>query len=398
MKHTNTDPLNSPIDLSVVIVNYNVRAFLQLCLHAVQKASQHLHVEVFVVDNASSDDSIQMVHNHYPEVKLIANTHNVGFAKANNQALRIAKGRHVLLLNPDTIVPENAFNNMVAYMDANPGVGGLGTRMVDGAGKFLPESKRGIPTPWSSFYKLCGISHRFPQSHKLAGYYKEWIGETDVADIEVLAGAVMCMRASVLKQVGLLDEDFFMYGEDIDLSYRILKGGYRNVYLGNTTIIHFKGESTKGFSLRYYRNFFGAMDIFRHKHFSRKGLNLGKYIIRLGILFFAFFKMLKHLLQGPEQPLKNRPLNCVVFSATAGSQVDKLKKAMPHWNITNSVDQRAIEKADTIWLFPSELVYANRIDLIQNATNLQGIFHEVPGSSEIVSSHFSSGNGEVIPL
>lgn len=398
MKQKNINPPQNSVDLSVVIVNYNVRPFLQLCLHSVQKASQKLNIEVFVVDNASSDDSVAMVQNHFPEIKLIANSDNVGFAKANNQALRMANGRYVLLLNPDTIVAETTFDEMVHYMDNNLSVGGLGARMVDGAGKFLPESKRGIPTPWSSFYKLSGISKRFPHSPKLAGYYKEWIGQTDIANIEVLAGAVMCMRNSVLKEVGLLDEDFFMYGEDVDLSYRILKGGYRNVYLGTSTIIHFKGESTKGFSFRYYRNFFGAMDIFRHKHFSRKGLNPGKYIIRFGILFFAFFKMLKHLFQAEDRSLKKLPLNCIVFSATAGSQVDKLKKCIPNWNISTSVDQMAADQANAIWLFPSEFDYSKRIEMIQNATKLKGVFHQVPGSNEIVSSHFSTGNGEVIKL
>ena len=254
--------------LAVIIVNYNVRHFLEQALLSVRKASAGLAVETWVVDNNSVDDSVAMVQEKFPEIKLIVNRDNIGFSKANNQAIRASTAEYVLLLNPDTVVQQDTFHKTLSFMDLHSDSGGLGVRTIDGSGTFLPESKRGFPSPWVAFCKSFGLSHLFPKSPIFNGYYLGHLSETGTYPIDVLVGSFMLMRRSVLDKVGLLDEDFFMYGEDIDLSYRIVKGGFKNYYFGDTTIIHYKGESTKKGSLNYVRVFYGAMIIFAKKHFK----------------------------------------------------------------------------------------------------------------------------------
>lgn len=281
--------------LSVVIVNYNVAAFLEQALASAQKAMRNIDGEIFVVDNNSADNSVAMVRSKFPDVHLIENHDNVGFARANNQAIRISKGEYVLLLNPDTVVEEDTFEKCIAFMDAHPQGGGLGVKMVDGNGRFLPESKRGIPYPSSAFYKLFGLSKLFPKSTKFGAYHATYIGEDETAEVEVLSGAFMLLRKEALDKVGLLDEDYFMYGEDIDLSYRILKGGYKNYYFPETRIIHYKGESTKKGSLNYVYVFYKAMQIFAQKHFSSNNAKLFGVVINVAIWFRAALAALKRI-------------------------------------------------------------------------------------------------------
>ena len=195
--------------LSVIIVNYNVEYFLEQCLNSVRAASQNLRIETFVVDNNSIDDSVAMVQEKFPEIQLIANKENTGFSKANNQAMRIAKGEYVLLLNPDTVVEEDTFSKCIEFMDAHPDAGGLGVEMLDGKGKFLPESKRGLPTPSVAFYKVFGLSSLFPRSKKIGKYHLGYLPQNETNEIEILSGAYMLMRKTVLDKIGLLDEDFF---------------------------------------------------------------------------------------------------------------------------------------------------------------------------------------------
>lgn len=273
--------------LSIIIVNYNVKYFLEQCLHSVFKATQNISAEVFVVDNNSVDGSCVMVQEKFPDVILIENKDNVGFSKANNQAMRIAKGEYFLLLNPDTVVEEDTFTKVVQFMDETPDAGGLGVKMIDGKGSFLPESKRGLPTPMVAFYKIFGLSSLFPKSKIFSKYHLGYLSNNQIHEIEILAGAFMLMRKTALDKVGLLDEDYFMYGEDIDLSYRIIKGGYKNYYYPNTTIIHYKGESTKKGSINYVRVFYNAMIIFARKHFSKGNANLFSFFINLAIYFRA---------------------------------------------------------------------------------------------------------------
>lgn len=277
--------------LSVVIVNYNVKHFLEQALLSVRRASSRLPVEVFVVDNNSVDDSVAMVRNKFPEIRLIANRHNAGFSAANNQAIRLAQGEYVLLLNPDTVVEEDTFEKCLRFMDEHPEAGSLGVKMIDGAGVFLPESKRGFPSPLVAFFKAFGFSRLFPRSRVFNHYHLGFLDRDQTHEVEVLSGAFMWLRKSVLDQVGLLDETFFMYGEDIDLSYRIVQGGYKNYYFAETTIIHYKGESTKKGSLNYVRTFYQAMIIFAQKHFSGEKMRLFVTMIRMAIYFRALLAL-----------------------------------------------------------------------------------------------------------
>ena len=279
--------------LSIIIVNYNVKHFLEQCLQSVHKAIQNMDAEVFVVDNNSVDRSVEMVAEKFPWVKQIANKENTGFSVANNQAIRISKGEYILLLNPDTIVEEDTFEKCVTFMDATPKAGGLGVKMVDGKGKFLPESKRSLPTPAVAFYKIFGLSSLFPRSKRFGAYHLGHLSEDETNEVDILAGAYMLMRKEALDKVGLLDETFFMYGEDIDLSYRLVKGGYKNYYFPETRIIHYKGESTKKGSLNYVFLFYKAMIIFAKKHFSNKNARLFSMLINLAIYLRAFLSVIR---------------------------------------------------------------------------------------------------------
>lgn len=274
--------------LSIVIVNYNVRYFLEQCLRSVQKATGNRDdIEIFVVDNHSVDRSQQMVREKFPRVKLIESTENLGFSKGNNLAIRQATGEYILLLNPDTLVQEDTLEKCIRFMDAHPDAGALGVKMIDGKGKFLPESKRGLPTPEVALYKILGLNKLFPGSRKFGKYHLGYLSENETNEVEVLSGAFMFIRKSVLDETGLLDEDFFMYGEDIDLSYRITKAGYKNYYFPETSIIHYKGESTKRASVNYVLVFYRAMIIFSNKHYRGGYEKLLNLLISLAIYLRA---------------------------------------------------------------------------------------------------------------
>jgi GT2 family glycosyltransferase len=275
------------VELSVIIVNYNVAYFLEQCLNSCLKAAEHADIEILVIDNNSVDGSEDMMREKFPDIPYIMNKENLGFSKANNQGMKMAKGRYVVLLNPDTVVEELTFRKTIDFMDAQPEAGGLGVRMLDGRGKFLPESKRGLPTPSVAFYKIFGLSAIFPKSKTFGKYHLGYLDEFQTHEVEILSGAFMLMRKSVLDEIGLLDEAFFMYGEDIDLSYRIVLAGYKNYYFPETRIIHYKGESTKKSSVNYVFVFYRAMVIFANKHFSQKNAKLFSVLINLAIYFRA---------------------------------------------------------------------------------------------------------------
>jgi GT2 family glycosyltransferase len=241
-----------------------------------------------VVDNNSVDGSVELIREKFPQVHLIANKQNVGFSKANNQAIRESKGKYVLLLNPDTVVQEDTFTKVIGFMDAHADAGGLGVMMLDGKGVFLPESKRGLPTPSVAFYKIFGLSALFPKSRAFGKYHLGFLDKEKTHEVDVLSGAFMLMRKETLDKVGLLDEEFFMYGEDIDLSYRIVKGGYKNYYFPETRIIHYKGESTKKSSVNYVFVFYKAMVIFARKHFSQRNAKTFSLLINMAIYLRAF--------------------------------------------------------------------------------------------------------------
>ena len=289
--------------LSVVIVNYNVKFFLEQCLNSVFEAAKGMDAEVWVVDNNSVDGSVAMLKDKFPQVRLIANTENLGFAKANNQALRQVTGDYVLLLNPDTLVESDTFAKCLAFMDEHPDCGGLGVKMINGEGEYLRESKRGFPTPKVAFYKISGLIKLFPHSPRFAHYYLGHLSPDEIAEIEILSGAFLMTRKSVLDKIGLLDETFFMYGEDIDFSYRILQGGYKNYYLPATRIIHYKGESTKKGSLNYVYTFYNAMAIFTQKHLKESSARIFTLGIKMAIWARASLSFLKRLISSVLVPL-----------------------------------------------------------------------------------------------
>lgn len=276
---------------------------MEQCLQSVQVAVKRVEAEVFVVDNNSVDGSVAMVQAKFPEVKLIANKENVGFSRANNQAMEIAKGEYVLLLNPDTLVEEDTFDKVVQFMDDHPDAGGLGINMVDGKGNFLPESKRSLPTPEVAFYKIFGLSWLFPKSKRFGKYHLSYLDKDETHEIEVLSGAFMLMRNEALDKIGLLDEDYFMYGEDIDLSYRIILGGYKNYYYPEARIIHYKGESTKKGSLNYVFVFYNAMAIFARKHFSKERARTFSLLINFAILLRASVSLLNRFVKRISVPI-----------------------------------------------------------------------------------------------
>ncbi|MDG2454786.1 MAG: glycosyltransferase [Bacteroidia bacterium] len=269
--------------LAVIIVNYNVKHFLEQCLKSVYQSISSIEAEVWVVDNNSVDGSVEMVQSLFSEVHIIANKENVGFSVANNQAIKESRSEYVLLLNPDTIVPENCFTKLLTFADSKPDLGGCGVYMVDGQGTYLPESKRGLPTPEVALYKMIGLNKVFPKSKKFGKYHLGYLDKDQNHEIDILSGAFMLMRRRALDEVGLLDETFFMYGEDIDLSYRITQDGWKNYYFADTQIIHYKGESTKKLSTNYVRVFYKAMVIFAEKHYSGGNQKLFKFFINTAI-------------------------------------------------------------------------------------------------------------------
>jgi N-acetylglucosaminyl-diphospho-decaprenol L-rhamnosyltransferase len=253
--------------LSVIIVSYNVKDYLWQCLYSLEKALKGLDAEVIVFDNHSRDGSVDALAKAYPTVTFISSPHNIGFARGNNHAIRQSSGEYVLLLNPDTLVGEDTIRHALSFMAGHLGAGALGTRMLNSDGSVARESRRGIPAPMTAFYKMSGLCRLFPTHRKLGRYYMGWLSWDEPARIEIISGAYCLLRRQALEEVGLLDEDFFMYGEDIDLSFRLLKAGWENWYLPDA-ILHYKGESTQKSSFRYVHVFYEAMLIFFRKHYS----------------------------------------------------------------------------------------------------------------------------------
>lgn len=253
--------------ITVIIVNYRVKYYLAQCLHSVVKAMEGIEGQVIVVDNDSQDDSVDFNRQLYPQVQFIENKENMGFARANNVAIRESDSEYVLLLNPDTIVNERLLRDCIDLLDGNPAIGATGVRMLCENGWFAPESRRGVPTPFTAFCKMVGLTRLFPQNRVFGRYYMKYLDEFATTPIEIISGACMFIRRSVLDECGLLDEDFFMYGEDIDLSFRMLQTGKQNYYIPSR-IMHYKGESTHKNSFRYVYVFYEAMYIFFRKHYS----------------------------------------------------------------------------------------------------------------------------------
>lgn len=276
--------------LTVVIVSYNARHYLKACLESLEEALRGIDGEVVVVDNLSSDHTVDYLRSAFPWVRVIESGSNMGFARANNIGIRQTDSRYVLLLNPDTVVGRQTLGEVLHFMDAHPNVGATGVQMLNADGTHAPESRRGRPTLSASFYRMCGLSHLFPKSRRMGRYYMSWLSWNEPAEIEVVSGAFAFLRRSALQQVGLLDEQFFMYGEDIDLSCRLLDAGWHNCYLP-CKIVHFKGGCTDKSTLRYVRMFYQAMVVFCRKHYAHRNILL-RTTIELLIYARALFAML----------------------------------------------------------------------------------------------------------
>lgn len=267
----------NPIDISIVIINYKVKYFLEQTIRSAKEALQQLSGEIIVVDNNSQDGSCEYIRQTFPDVVLIENKENAGFGRANNQGFAIAKGEYTLILNPDTIIGKDTIADCLSFYKSHSDCGGIGVCMHDGNGRFLPESKRAFPTPWVSFCKIFGLSSLFPYSRRFARYHLRYLSAGESHPIEILSGAFTFVRTDLLRSVGGFDEDFFMYGEDIDLSFRLAKAGRQNYYIP-TPIIHYKGESTQKNSYRYVKVFYQAMVIFFKKHYPNFSRFYGFFI------------------------------------------------------------------------------------------------------------------------
>ena len=289
--------------LSVIIVNYNVKYFLEQCLFSVQKACVSIESEIIVVDNNSSDGSRKFLEPRFPKVNFIWNDSNIGFAAANNLALAAAKGDYILFLNPDTLVPEDCFTKCLNFLGTINDNGALGIKMIDGSGIFLKESKRAFPSPLTSLYKLAGLAGLFPKSKVFARYYLGHLSETENHEVDVLAGAYIMVPKKILNDIGGFDERFFMYGEDVDLSFRIQKAGNKNYFFAESSIIHFKGESTKRASFNYVKMFYTAMNLFVKKHYSGSGAKVLVFLLQLGIILRAILAATGNLLKKTGLPI-----------------------------------------------------------------------------------------------
>jgi GT2 family glycosyltransferase len=376
--------------LTIIIVSYEVKYFLEQCLFSVVKAAKQLEnaewaTEIIVADNASSDGTIEYLQARLPTVHFIACGQNLGFAKANNMALAKATGDIILFLNPDTILSESILCKCISFFQQNNKAGALGVRMIDGSGRFLPESKRGFPTAWRSFSKLSGLSSIFPASKVFAGYSLGHLNEKEIYPIEVIAGAFMMIRKEVLDRIGGFDERFFMYAEDIDLSKRIADAGFINYYMGNETIIHFKGESTSR-DKRYVEQFYGAMRLYMMKHYKGKSAGFALTFMNMGIWIRSVIAgwRLHH-----EVEKETRPSSVHFIGDPAA--IEETKAQMTEWK--EDPHSKLI-----ILCEGSSFPFA---DLIQSLGELQtshkAMIHAL-GTSCVVGSWKKSGKGITIPL
>ena len=307
--------------LSVVIVNYNVKYFLEQCLHSLEQAAVGISHEVIVVDNASTDGSSEYITSRFPSIKWMACRENTGFSKGNNIAIAQAKGEYILMLNPDTVVTKEAIEGCVEFMDTHADAGACGVYMLRTDGTFAPESRRALPTPFVSFCKMTGLSKLFPKSRTFGRYYMQYLDKEKINAIEIISGAYMMLRSKTIKKTGALDEDFFMYGEDIDLSYRILKAGYSNYYLP-LRILHYKGESTNKSSYRYVHTFYRAMQLFFKKHYSHYSL-LVSLPINIAIWTRALLAYIGNQFVHRNVTQDTQAINCLVLAD--GDAIEEIK-------------------------------------------------------------------------
>jgi len=388
-------------ELSVIIVSYNVSPYLKICLYSVCKAIKSLDAEVFVVDNASDDDSVDMVKSVFPGFKVIANKENKGFSVANNQAIDQATGKIILLLNPDTIVSEDAFVELISFYQNNPGAAGVGVKMLDGSGNYLPESKRGLPSSRDFIFKFSGLIKVFPGSKIISRYFMGNLSPDKTWEIPVLAGAFLAFPSKALESIDPLDETFFMYGEDIDLSYRLSRVG-KNYYYPGIKIIHFKGESTVK-DQNYIDRFYGAMLIFTRKHFFPRYLWIQKWIMTLSIN--AVKGLLKKLLifSSKKEDETERVSPVVFFVGKAGDSKDKIIAGFKEVKFFDSFDDvKVAEVRDqlktNILIDLNSVSIQDMIDFMEKNAGMYRYSFLSPDNDFYLYSSNANTSGTVMPL
>ncbi len=388
------------MQLSVIILNYNVRYFLEQCVLSVQNALETIDGEIIVIDNNSPDDSCAMIKKRFRNVKLIQNSENVGFPKGNNIGVAQAKGEYICILNPDTVVAEDTFTKVLAFAQQQSDLGIVGCKLIDGAGNFLPESKRGVPTPWVAFTKITGLYKLF--SGTFGKYYAQHLNENQTGKVDILVGAFMFLKRDLYLEVGGFDEDCFMYSDDIDLSYRILQKGKSNYYFHETTVIHYKGESTIK-DETYMKRFQEAMNFFYKKHFNPDGSGslLFSLFMKIGIVFFSEVKMF----QG-KPGIKIAPKSYLLYSDNE-KLADKLilvlqKKVLFHDLKTEKmvISYSLISGRGTEIILDNEFIsFKECIAILESSRNKGFTFKIIPKTANfLIGSNNSNERGEIIEI
>lgn len=384
------------MQLSVIILNYNVRYFLELCMLSVESALRNINSEIIVVDNNSQDDSCEMIKTRFPNVKLIQNSQNLGFPKGNNMGVTEANGEYICILNPDTVVAEDTFEKVLAFAQKQNNLGIVGVKLIDGTGNFLPESKRGIPKPWVAFTKISGLYKLFPKSPFFNKYYAQHLSDNETGEVEILVGAFMVLKKELYGELGGFDEDCFMYSDDIDLSYRSLQKGKVNYYFHETTVIHYKGESTIKDGT-YMKRFQEAMEFFYKKHFQVSFCFSA--FMKVGIVFFSLMKRI----QGRAKP-KSVPEKYLLVSASETlvkiitSHVQK-KVEFLNWKTEKEVNLSSISIGNGVQIIlDNEFVsFKECINLQERFRNKGVTFRIVPKSTNfIIGSDSSKDRGEIV--
>ena len=388
------------MQLSVIILNYNVRYFLEQCVLSVQNALETIDGEIIVIDNNSPDDSCAMIKKRFRNVKLIQNSENVGFPKGNNIGVAQAKGEYICILNPDTVVAEDTFTKVLAFAQQQSDLGIVGCKLIDGTGNFLPESKRGVPTPWVAFTKITGLYKLF--SGTFGKYYAQHLNENQTGKVDILVGAFMFLKRDLYLEVGGFDEDCFMYSDDIDLSYRILQKGKSNYYFHETTVIHYKGESTIK-DETYMKRFQEAMNFFYKKHFNPDGSGslLFSLFMKIGIVFFSLVKMF----QG-KPGIKIAPKSYLLYSDNE-KLADKLrlvlqKKVLFHDLKTEKmvISYSLISRRGTEIILDNEFIsFKECIAILESSRNKGFTFKIIPKTANfLIGSNNSNERGEIIEI
>ncbi len=376
------------MQLSVIILNYNVRYFLEQCVLSVQEALSNIDGEIIVVDNNSSDASCQMTKTRFPNIKLIENKTNSGFPKGNNIGVAEAKGDYICILNPDTVVAEDTFEKILAFAEKQSDLGIVGCKLIDGTGNFLPESKRGIPSPWVALTKISSLYKLFPNWGLFNRYYSQHLSENETGKVAILVGAFMVMKRDLYNEIGGFDENCFMYSDDIDLSYRALLQGKSNYYFHETSVIHYKGESTVKDKL-YMKRFQEAMNFFYKKHF--KVSVFFSLFMKIGIVFFSFIKAF----QGNSIP-NSKPENYFLVSddETLKDKLEAaLNKPITFWEKSNN-----IEKSEIIF-DQNYFGFSKAIEFMEANKNKAFTYKILPKNTTfIIGSNSNRSRGEVIEI